>query len=125
MRFNALTLTIAGVFLFGGAAEAQVTTNQGGNQAGFVASGQTATLDCAGGKAAVLGSNNVLTVSGSCTGLDMYGSGNKITVQFGPAAEISFVGSGNSIRWTSSDGKPPKVSYVGSGNELVPPITAR
>ena len=68
-----------------GATAAQVS----GNQAGFVASGQTGTLDCAGGKAAIMGSNNTLTISGNCTGLDMYGSGNKLTVQFKSRAEIS------------------------------------
>ena len=53
------------------AAAAQVS----GNQAGFVASGQTGTLDCAGGEAAIMGSNNTLTISGNCAGLDMYGVG--------------------------------------------------
>ena len=55
----------------------------------------------------------------------MYGSGNRITVQFKPGAVISFVGSGNAISWTSSDGKPPKVGYVGSDNMLTPPISGQ
>jgi len=55
----------------------------------------------------------------------MYGSRNKLTVQFKSGAQISFVGSGNAISWTSADGKPPKVSYVGSGNTLTPPITGQ
>jgi hypothetical protein len=32
-----------------------------GNQAGLISSGQTATLDCAGGKGEIMGSNNTLT----------------------------------------------------------------
>ena len=121
MVSGAMRLAFAFSVLCCGAAAAQVSSNQ----AGFVASGQTGTLDCAGGKAAIMGSNNILTISGNCAGLDMYGSGNKLTVQFKPGAEISFVGSGNAISWTSADGKPPKVSYVGSGNTLTPPITGQ
>jgi hypothetical protein len=118
MLSGAKRLAFAFSLLCCGAAAAQVS----GNQAGFVASGQTGTLDCAGGKAEIMGSNNTLTISGNCAGLDMYGSGNKLTVQFKPGAQISFVGSGNAISWTSADGKPPRVSYVGSGNTLTPPI---
>jgi hypothetical protein len=104
-------------------AQMQIQGNQmQGNQAGYIASGQTASLDCAGGKAAVMGSNNILTIKGSCTELALYGSGNKITIAFAPDAQISFVGSQNTIEWSTADGKPPKVSYVGSGNTLTPPI---
>jgi hypothetical protein len=79
-------------------------------------------LDCAGGKAEIMGSNDVLTIKGNCSGLDLAGSGNKITIEFGRAAAINFVGSGNAIAWTSADGKPPKVTYVGSENTLTPPV---
>jgi Protein of unknown function (DUF3060) len=100
------------------AAEAQVS----GNEVGFVNSGQTAKLDCAGGKAAILGSSNVLTITGNCSALALAGSDNKITIRFGPDAQISLVGSGNAIAWVSTDGKPPRVTYVGSDNTLTPPI---
>lgn len=93
-----------------------------GGQAAFISSGQTATLDCAGGNAAIMGSDNTLTITGHCTTLELAGSNNKIKIEFGPAAKISFVGSNNSIMWTSADGKPPSVSYVGAGNSMVPPI---
>jgi Protein of unknown function (DUF3060) len=110
-----------GVFACGilaAAASAQVSSNA----AGFVDSEQTATLDCVGGKAEIMGSNNVLTITGKCSGLELAGSGNRINIQFGPAAKVDFVGSDNVINWTSTDGKPPKLSYVGSGNRLTPSV---
>ena len=64
----------------------------------------------------------MLTITGRCTGLDLAGSNNKITIEFGPGGVISFVGSNNTIAWTSTDGKPPKVTYVGAGNTLTPPV---
>jgi hypothetical protein len=119
MLSRRMSLALVITILCWNAAEAQTA----GNQAGFLFSGQTATLDCAGGKAEVIGSNNVLTIKGGCTGLDLSGSTNKITIEFGPGAAISFVGSGNAIVWSSNDGKPPKVSYVGANNTITPPIS--
>ena len=93
---------------------------QAQNAAGFVASDRTSTLDCAGGKAEVVGSNNVLTIQGNCSGLDLAGSGNKLTIAFGAGAKISVVGSSNAILWTAADGKTPKISTVGGDNTLNP-----
>jgi hypothetical protein len=122
MPFNALTsafiLALVGYGTMVVAANAQMSSNQ----AGFLNSGQTATLDCNQGKAEIMGSNNVLTITGKCSALELAGSGNKITIQLGTSSKIDFVGSGNSIAWTSADGKPPKISYVGSGNTLTPAI---
>ena len=95
---------------------------QSDNQAGFVSSGQTATLDCHGGAAQIVGSTNVLTISGKCTALNVVGSGNKITIEFAPGSTIGAVGSNNAISWTSTDGKSPRISTLGSGNTLTPPI---
>ncbi len=82
-------------------------------------------MDCAGGKAEIMGSNNVLTITGRCSGLDMYGSGNTVNVEFNAGASISFVGSNNAITWKTADGKPPKVSYVGANNVLTPPAAGQ
>jgi hypothetical protein len=90
------------------------------NEAGFISSGQTATLDCVGGKAEIVGNNNALTITGRCSNLDLAGSENKITIEFGPAAKVSIVGSNNAIIWTSVDGKPPTISSVGAANALTP-----
>ena len=102
-----------------GTATAQTT----GNQAGFVSSGQTATLECNGGKAEIIGSNNKLNITGRCSALELAGSGNAITIEFATGATIDFVGSGNTITWTSVDGKAPKVTYIGSNNTMKPPPT--
>ena len=95
---------------------------QSGNQVGFLSSGQTAKLDCRGGPAQIMGSTNVLTISGKCTALNVAGSGNRITIEFTPNSTISVAGSNNAISWTGTDGKSPKLSTVGSSNTLTPPI---
>jgi Protein of unknown function (DUF3060) len=84
----------------------------------FIGSGQTTTLNCAGGGAHILGSNNTLTLTGACKRLDMVGSNNTVTVTFGNGAKIEFAGSNNAITWTSPDGKEPVVRHVVSGNTL-------
>ena len=95
---------------------------QAGNQVGFIRSGQTATFDCHGGAVQILGSANVLTISGKCSALNVAGSENRITIEFAPGSAMSLAGSKNAIAWTSTDGKPPKISVAGSGNTLTPPI---
>lgn len=83
---------------------------------------QIATLDCDGGKVAIRGSANELTITGKCSNLnlDFVSSGNKITIDFGPAASVDISGSGNAILWTSADGKPPTINDTGRGNRLTP-----
>jgi Protein of unknown function (DUF3060) len=49
------------------------------------------------------------------------GSGNAITIEFAARATIDFAGSGNTITWTSVDGKAPKITYIGSNNTMKPP----
>jgi hypothetical protein len=84
----------------------------------FAGSGQTTTLDCAGGGTHIFGSNNTLTLTGGCKWLDMVGSNNAIIVALASGANIDFAGSNNAITWTSSDGKEPVVRHLGSGNTL-------
>jgi hypothetical protein len=83
----------------------------------FVNSGQTATLDCLGGKAEIVDGDNVLAVKGKCSDLDLAGSGNTITIEFGPAAKVSILGSNNTIVWTSVDGKPPAINMSGQATQ--------
>lgn len=90
-----------------------------GEGAQFASSNQTATLDCAGGKARIEGSNDKLTLKGGCTKLEMFGSGNTVTIAFGKNAGIGLVGSSNAISRTKPDGKEPAVQQqLGSGNRL-------
>jgi len=80
----------------------------------------TATLDCAGGNATVKGSANELTITGKCSSLKLNGTGNKITIEFGPAAKVDINGTKNTIFWTSTNGTPPTVTYVGTANVVAP-----
>lgn len=91
-------------------------------QAGFPRSGQAATLNCNGGAAQIMGSNNNLTVSGKCSALSVAGSGSKITIEFVPRASASLAGSNNAISWIGADGKKPTMSSVGSGNTVTPSL---
>jgi hypothetical protein len=91
--FGAIRPTAIFVLLCCGAIAAPAHAQGSGNQAGFMNSGQTATLDRAGGKAEVMGSNDVLTVSGKCSGLDLFGSNNKLTIQFASTGKIAILGS--------------------------------
>ena len=82
-------------------------------------SGQTTTLDCAGGGGAhIFGSNNTLTLTGGCAWVDMVGSNNRIVVALANGTNIQFAGSNNAITWTPPDGKEPAVRHLGSGNTL-------
>lgn len=95
---------------------------QSGNQSSFMGSNQTGSLDCNKGPAQVMGSYNVLRISGACSGLQVAGSGNKITVELGPGGTLNVSGSNNAITWTSTDGKPPTLTSKGSGNAVMPPL---
>ena len=87
----------------------------------YSGSGQTVALDCHGGKAAVAGSNNVLSFTGGCTKLALSGSGNKIRIRFGADPKVSIAGSGNAIFWSSASGIP-HVSVYGPNNTFNPPV---
>jgi len=86
----------------------------------FHKSAETATLDCAGGKAEVKGSSNELTITGKCGSLDISGSANEVKIEFGPGAQINVSGSANDVEWTSTDGRAPKVNDQGSANSVTP-----
>ena len=86
----------------------------------FAGSNQTTSLDCAGGGAQIIGSNNKLTLTGGCTMLGAVGSNNTIAVALAANARIQFVGSNNALTWTSPDSKEPMVQDLGSNNTLIP-----
>jgi hypothetical protein len=84
---------------------------------GIHGSNQTATLDCGGG-AEIAGSNNKLTLRGGCTKLEMFGSGNTVSIAFGQSANIQLVGSASAITWIMPNGNERVVQDLGSGNTL-------
>jgi hypothetical protein len=68
-----------------------------GNEASFIRSNQTAALDCVGGKAAIRGSNNELTITGKCSSLDLSGSNNKITAMLDSVGGKAAIGGSNNM----------------------------
>ena len=77
--------------------------------------GTTTEIDCADGKSLnVGGSNNTITVKGSCTSVNVGGADNKIKVAR-IDRELSVVGLNNTI--TYADGSPD-VNDAGSGNRI-------
>jgi hypothetical protein len=77
--------------------------------------GTTADLDCGDGKSLnVGGSNNTLTVSGTCASVNIGGADNKIT--FAKVdKEISVVGLNNTVTYADGD---PSVNDLGSNNTI-------
>ncbi len=80
----------------------------------------TRTLDCAGGPARIVGSENKVTLTGGCTSLSIHGSMNSVTAAFSAGAIISFDGSRNEVTWTTGDGKKPTVLVPDFANKLKP-----
>ena len=86
-----------------------------GNTINYGSVGTTADIDCAQGKALNIGgSNNMLTVKGSCSSVNVGGADNKITLD-NVETEISVVGLDNTVVYKGGD---PKVEDLGSGNKV-------
>jgi hypothetical protein len=77
--------------------------------------GGTADIDCANGKSLnVAGSNNTLTVSGSCASVRVGGADNTIKLAR-IDGELSVAGFNNTITYKAGD---PNVDDAGSGNRI-------
>lgn len=86
-----------------------------GNTINYGSFGTTADLDCAEGKSLnVGGSNNTLTVRGTCSSVNIGGADNKITFDK-ISTEIAIVGLNNTVGYKDGD---PKVNNLGSGNTI-------
>ena len=86
-----------------------------GNTINYGSLGTTTTLDCGDGKSLnVGGSNNTLTVKGSCGTVSIGGADNKITIDK-IDQRLNVVGINNTI--TYKDGNP-KVENLGNGNTI-------
>lgn len=86
-----------------------------GDTINYGSTGTTTTLDCAEGKSLTIGgSNNTITVEGSCATVNIGGADNKITLN-AVTGTITTVGLNNSV--TYRDGAP-KVNDVGSNNSV-------
>lgn len=77
--------------------------------------GTTADIDCADGKSLTIGgSNNTLTVKGTCANVNIGGADNKVTFDKIESG-LSVVGLNNTV--TYADGEP-SVNDTGSGNSI-------
>jgi hypothetical protein len=86
-----------------------------GNTINYGSLGTTTTLDCGDGKSLnVGGSNNTLTVKGTCGTVSIGGADNKITIDK-IDKQLNVVGFNNTISY--KDGEP-KVENLGSGNTI-------
>jgi hypothetical protein len=86
-----------------------------GNTINYGSFGTTADIDCADGKSLnVGGSNNTLTVTGTCANVNIGGADNKITFDR-VDAELSVVGLNNTVTYRDGD---PKVNDTGSNNTI-------
>jgi Protein of unknown function (DUF3060) len=86
-----------------------------GNTINYGSFGTTAEIDCADGKSLnVGGSNNTLTVTGTCASVNVGGADNRITFDK-IDNDLSVVGINNTV--TYKDGEP-KVNNMGSGNKI-------
>ena len=117
----ALTLGLAGCGSSGDSDAPTVTAGTSGaqveigNTINYGSFGTTADIDCAQGKAINLGgSNNTLTIKGTCSSVNIGGADNKVTFER-VDKEISVVGLNNTV--TYADGEP-KVNDTGSNNKI-------
>jgi len=86
-----------------------------GNTINYGSFGTSAEIDCAQGKSLNIGgSNNTLTVKGTCSSVNIGGADNKLTFEH-VDKEISVVGRNNTVVY--QDGSP-KVEDLGSGNKI-------
>jgi hypothetical protein len=86
-----------------------------GNTINYGSFGTTADIDCADGKSLNIGgSNNTLTVKGTCANVNIGGADN--TVSFERIdKEISVVGLNNTVTYKDGD---PKIEDTGNGNKI-------
>jgi Protein of unknown function (DUF3060) len=86
-----------------------------GNTINYGSFGTTTDIDCADGKSLnVGGSNNTLTVKGTCASVNVGGADNKITLDK-IDKDLSVVGLNNTVTYKDGD---PKVDNLGSGNDI-------
>jgi Protein of unknown function (DUF3060) len=86
-----------------------------GNTINYGSFGTTAEVDCADGKSLnVGGSNNKLTVKGTCANVNIGGADNTITFEKVDKG-LSVVGLNNIVTYKDGD---PKISDTGSNNKI-------
>ena len=108
----ALALPLAGCGPDRGSQGMQVDVANTVNYGSF---GTTAEIDCGQGKALnVGGSNNTLTITGTCTSISVGGADNTITIER-VDGELSVVGFNNTVKYNAGE---PTVNDHGSANRI-------
>lgn len=110
VRWLAAAALTAAVPLLAPPARAQVV---------FTGDGAAVSLDCRGGKALVRGSQNRLSISGSCRSLTISGSQNTVAISLTPGAPVQVSGDGNRVLYQYTAG-PPKSETNGAANQVLP-----
>ena len=86
-----------------------------GNTINYGSVGTTADIDCADGKSLNIGgSNNKLTVKGTCANVNVGGADNTLTIDQVDKG-ISVVGFNNTVTYKQGD---PSINDTGSGNKV-------
>lgn len=80
-------------------------------------SGHERTFPCNGRKVVVQGSGHVLTFTGVCSSVELYGVNNKLTVQVAPNGSLSITGADHQVKWQST-GEPTQ-DFSGANNKIV------
>ena len=122
-----VTAAVAAIGLAGCGAESGDTNNptatvgssggqvEVGNTINYGSIGTTAEIDCADGKSInVGGSNNKLTVKGTCANANIGGADNTVTIDQIDKG-LSVVGFNNTVTYKHGD---PKINDTGSGNKI-------
>lgn len=86
-----------------------------GNTINYGSFGTTADIDCADGKSLnVGGSNNTLTVKGTCATVNIGGADNRLTFER-IDSELSVVGLNNTVTYRDGD---PNINDTGNNNTI-------
>lgn len=86
-----------------------------GDTINYGSTGTTTSLDCADGKSLTIGgSNNTVTVTGTCASVNIGGADNKITLD-AVSSDITTVGLGNTVIYKAGE---PKINDVGTNNSI-------
>lgn len=78
--------------------------------------------DCAGAGAQLVGKNRRVGITGSCRTLEVFGSGNAVTVELQPGAAVQVTGDRNRIAYVPAAGAPSVM--VTGHDDVVQPATA-
>ena len=78
--------------------------------------------NCAGGDAQVIANRGSFAVTGACSALRLFGSGNTVVVDLAPGASVQVTGDRNRVAYRTASGTP--ATAIGGRDDLVQPATA-